>query len=107
MGFGISILDDGSVRRVLQVVAPIQQRNYVVMEVKSNLVKDERTELFRNWPSASFRRTASVMMGEPPSDLKKRCQALSLKQKQEVADVDFRARQVEEKRQRDLELQKK
>merc|ERR1712151_554193 len=52
MGFGISMMDDGSIRRVLNAVAPIQQRNYVVMEVRANLVKDERKELLAKWASS-------------------------------------------------------
>eukprot|EP00913_Durusdinium_trenchii_P019638 g18462.t1 len=40
MGMGVLALDDLCVRRVLHAVAPIQQRNYVVMEVRGNLLKD-------------------------------------------------------------------
>merc|ERR1712025_42069 len=39
-GYGIQMIDDQSIRRALLAVAPIQQRNYVVMELTGNLLKD-------------------------------------------------------------------
>lgn len=114
MGFGIALLDDLSARKVLQAVAPLQKRNYIVVEVKSNLMKDERKQLASCWSPASFRRVASVMIGEPPQVVKKRAMEMTLKQKQEVSDLDFRAKQAVEKqkkliekRQRQLEREKK
>merc|ERR1712083_589777 len=101
MGFGISMMDDGSVRRVLQTVAAIQQRNYVVMEIKANLCKEERKELFAKWAGNEFKRTVSVMVGEPPVDFKQRAQKLMLQQKQEVADAQFKLRHEEEKKKRE------
>lgn len=98
MGFGITMMDDGSVRRVLHSIAPLQQRNYVVMEVKSNLLQRERKDMVAKWATSGFKRTAAVMMGEPPQPLKKRCQELTLKAKQEVADAEFKVRKAEEKR---------
>jgi len=112
--FGIPMMDDGSVRRVLHAVAPVQARNYVVMEVKGNLLKEERKELAAKWAGTGFKRTAAVMMGEPPADFKKKSQALALKLKQEASDADFRAKQAEvkrkkaqEKRQKQLERERK
>merc|ERR1711920_851530 len=90
---------------VVQAVAPIQQRNYVVMEVKSNLMKEERKEALTRW--CSFKRTAAVMLGEPPAHLKKRAQALMLKQKQEASDAEFKIKQTEEKRKKLLEKRQK
>merc|ERR1711920_485122 len=90
---------------VVQAVAPIQQRNYVVMEVKSNLMKEERKEALTRW--CSFKRTAAVMLGEPPAHLKKRAQALTLKQKQEASDAEFEIKQTEEKRKKLLEKRQK
>jgi len=107
MGFGISVMDDGSVRRVLQAVAPIQARNYVVMEVKSNLVKEERRELASKWAGTGFKRTATVMLGEPPAAVKKHFQELILKDKQEKSDAEFRAKKEEEKKKKELEKRQK
>merc|ERR1712226_1735404 len=107
IGFGISMLDDGSIRRVLEAIAPIQQRNYVVMEVKAGLIQDERKELYAKWESSCFKRTASVMMGEPPAAFKKRSLELALQTKQEAADIEFKLKQVEERRKKLLENKQK
>jgi len=107
MGFGISMMDDGSVRRVLHSVAPFQKRDYVVMEVKSNLVQKERKDMVSNWAMSGFKRTAAVLMGEPPLRLKRRCQELSLKAKQEASDAAFNAKKAEEKRKKMIEQKAK
>eukprot|EP00927_Polykrikos_kofoidii_P048680 TRINITY_DN42919_c0_g1_i1.p1 TRINITY_DN42919_c0_g1~~TRINITY_DN42919_c0_g1_i1.p1 ORF type:complete len:927 (+),score=183.65 TRINITY_DN42919_c0_g1_i1:88-2868(+) len=98
MNFGLPFMDDLSVRRVLQAVAPLHQRNYIVMEVKSNLVKIERRDLLAKWYCPSFRRIAVVMIGEPSNPVKRRGQELTLKAKQEALDTEFRAKQAEAKR---------
>merc|ERR1712187_69352 len=45
MNFGMRDMDDGSVSRVLRSVAPVQTRNYVIMEVKGSLMKQDRKEM--------------------------------------------------------------
>merc|ERR1712217_843332 len=95
------------VRRVLHAVAPIQQRNYVVMEVKANVMSADRKELVAKWVSSGFKRTAAVMMGEPPLSCKKYSQDLAFKQKQEASDIEFKAKQAEEKRKKLLEKRQK
>eukprot|EP00931_Biecheleriopsis_adriatica_P064435 TRINITY_DN39212_c0_g1_i1.p1 TRINITY_DN39212_c0_g1~~TRINITY_DN39212_c0_g1_i1.p1 ORF type:complete len:900 (+),score=229.97 TRINITY_DN39212_c0_g1_i1:49-2700(+) len=95
MGMGISAIDDLSVRRVLREVAPIQNRNFVVMEVKGNLNKDERSDLASRW--TSFKRVATVVIGEPPPAFKKATQVQMLKLKQETSDAEFRTKQAAEK----------
>merc|ERR1712113_752134 len=102
MGFGIAMMDDGSVRRVLQAVATIQHRNYIVMEVKSSLCKEERKELFATWAPSGFKRTVAVMVGEPPAEFKQKTKELMLKQKQDVADAEFKIKQEEERKKREV-----
>ncbi|CAE8594858.1 unnamed protein product [Polarella glacialis] len=105
MGFGITVLDDLSVRRVLQAVAPIQKRHYIVMEVKGSLVKEERTELAARW--AGFKRVATVVMSQPPAAFTKHSLAIMLKSKQEVSDAEFKGKQAQEKQKRFLEKSQK
>merc|ERR1712060_269990 len=107
MGFGIGMMDDGSIKRVLQTVAPIHKRNYVVMEVKSNLVKEERVEALKRWPAAGYKRTAQVMMGDPPADFKKMTQELILTAKQAATDQEFKVKLAEEKRKKALAKKQK
>merc|ERR1712136_317644 len=95
-GVGIPSLDDWSIRRVLQAVAPLQQRHYVVMEVKSNWLKEERAALLARFEA--FKKVAVVIVGEPTLEFKKHTQRLNLKQKQEASNAEFRAKQAEEKK---------
>jgi len=110
MGFGIQMMDDGSVRRVIQHAAPIQPRSYVVMEVKSNLLKDERKEAVAKWPASSFKRTSMVMMGDAstvPKAFKEYSQTLILAAKQEASDAEFKTKKAEEKRKKLVEKRQK
>lgn len=100
MGFGISVMDDGSIRRVLQAIAPVQPRSYVVMELKQNLVKDDRKEHLARWIVSDFKKQAMIVMGTPPLTFQKRSQDLFLKQKQEIALAEFQVKQELEKRQK-------
>jgi len=103
MGMMISALDDLSVRRVLNVVAPIQKRNFVVMELKSSLIKEERMELVARWPG--FKTVARVIVGEPPAAFKKSSQALALDTKQQAADLEHKAKFHQEKQRHLLQKQ--
>merc|ERR1711979_41507 len=77
--------------------------NYVVMEVKSNLMKDERKELVSKWAGSSCKKIAVCMMGDVPASFKKRSQEVALAAKQHASDAEFKAKQEEEKRKRMLE----
>merc|ERR1712232_280070 len=86
MSFQVPELDDASVRRAVYSVAPLQGRNYVVMEVKGNLLKDERAALLSKFSALSFKKTACVIVGEPTPEFKKRSHQLTLQQKQQASD---------------------
>jgi len=112
--FRIPLLDDFSARRVIQAVAPTQPRHYVVMEVKSNLVKEERSQLLKRFTENYFKTVAKVVMGEPPSAFKEKVHKALLTEKQEKATQEWKRRKVEKeqerlqrKRARELEEAKK
>eukprot|EP00448_Togula_jolla_P013591 CAMPEP_0170587024 /NCGR_PEP_ID=MMETSP0224-20130122/10062_1 /TAXON_ID=285029 /ORGANISM="Togula jolla, Strain CCCM 725" /LENGTH=887 /DNA_ID=CAMNT_0010910619 /DNA_START=32 /DNA_END=2692 /DNA_ORIENTATION=- len=104
--FGVQALDDLSARKVLQAVSPLVPRNYVVMEVKSNLVKSERMDLASRFNAPHFRRIARVVMGEPNEEYKERIYAVLLKEKQEKLDAEWKVKKAERERKRQLELRK-
>merc|ERR1711920_1085078 len=106
-GFGISMGDDGSIRRALTAVAPIQQRNYVIMEVKSNLLQADRKLMFGRWPKSGFRISAYVMMGQPPASFAKKAQEVILVQKQADADKRWFERKAIEQKKIDADKAKK
>merc|ERR1711862_489246 len=48
MAFGLPSLDDKSVQKTLAVLAGLQRRNVVVMEMQNMLLKEEREKLLSN-----------------------------------------------------------
>lgn len=105
--FGIPLLDDFSVRTILKQVAPIQPRNFIVMEVKGNLVKEDRTALLPLWSSPAFKPIAQIVVGEPTSAFKKLSQEKLLKDKQVASDNAWRAQKLEEQRKKAIEKQQR
>merc|ERR1712087_1078375 len=70
MDSGLQFMDDFSVRRVLKALVPALDRNFVVMEVKKNLLSDERKKALAGFPGHSFRRICQVRMGDPDEEFK-------------------------------------
>mmetsp|Transcript_29746 Transcript_29746/g.85358 ORF Transcript_29746/g.85358 Transcript_29746/m.85358 type:complete len:889 (-) Transcript_29746:58-2724(-) len=85
MGFGIPQLDDLSVAKVLASVAPEVGRNYVVVEVKGNLLAEARRAAAARFPD--FKKSAVVLMGEPPAEQRERAQAALLREKRAKAEA--------------------
>jgi len=88
MGFGIPQIDNGSAKKALITFCTLQRRKYVVMEVKGNLVKEDRALALEPFKSANFKTSAVVLVGTPPNEFKKRSQALLLKEKQAASDKE-------------------
>lgn len=105
MGFGIVALDDLSVKKVLQTVAPMFKRDYVVMEMRSSLLKDERKDLTTPW--AGFNKVAVVAVGEPPAAIKEYGHEIMLKTKQETLDAEYKTKFAQEKQKWQLQKQHK
>jgi len=107
LNFGVRELDDGSIRRAVMAMAPLQPRNYIIAEVRANLIKDDRKEMLSRFESATFKKIAHVVVGEPNLDFKKRTNQQFLKQKQEASNAEFAAKKAEEKRKKLLEKRQK
>merc|ERR1712176_1641652 len=105
--FGISGLDDLSVRTVIANMTHVVPRNYVVMEVKSNLIEAERSEIVKKFPADKFKKTAIVVMGDPKPAFKEKQQAIYLKEKQEKAVVEWKQKKAEKERKKAQEARMK
>eukprot|EP00932_Pfiesteria_piscicida_P020868 SRR837773.7669.p1 GENE.SRR837773.7669~~SRR837773.7669.p1 ORF type:complete len:516 (+),score=109.15 SRR837773.7669:139-1548(+) len=105
--FGLPSMDDYSVQRVLKAVAPVIPRNYIVMEVKGNLIESERAEVLQRFSSPHFKKVAHVVMGEPDAEFKKMQLDKLLKEKQEKADVSWKSKKAEDKRKQEMEKRQK
>merc|ERR1712228_1003888 len=100
-------LDDGSVSRFLRTIAPLQSRNYVIQEVRGNLLEDERKALLATFPSTRFKKIASIQIGEPTLEFKRKTQEMTLAQKQEASDVEFRLKKESDRRKKAMERQQR
>merc|ERR550534_2558287 len=105
--FGLPGMDDFSVRRVLSSVTSALPRNYVVMEVKANLIEADRKAVLKRFSAPHFKKSARVVMGEPSEEFKAMKHAKLLKDKQEKSDVAWKAKKAEEKRKKDIEKRQK
>merc|ERR1712085_218298 len=109
--FGLQGMDDFSIQRVLRAVAPVVPRNYVVMEVESNLIAEERKEVVRRFSAKMFKTTAHVVMGEPNEEFKKMQLDKLLKKKQlEIRQkqlMEVKKKAEEERKRKADEIRKK
>merc|ERR1719469_1275856 len=79
-----------SAQRTLNSIAPVVPRNYVVMEVKQNLVQADRQENLKRFSAPHFKKIAHVVMGEPSAEYKKIVHKKLLEEKQ-PAEVQKKA----------------
>ena len=87
-------------RKLISIVAPIVPRNYVIMEVKSNLVAAERTATLKRFTNPCYKKIAHVVMGEPNKEYKALVRNKILKDKQTKSDADWHVKQAEKERKR-------
>merc|ERR1711920_159406 len=100
--FGIRDMDNYSVRRVVNSIAAVVPRNYVVMEVKSNLIEGERKEVLKRFSAPHFKKVAHVVMGEPSAEFKKTELEKMLAEKQEKSDNLWKAKEAEKERKKQI-----
>merc|ERR1712083_844864 len=92
--FGLPGMDDGSIRKVIYNMVPAVPRNYVIMEVKANLIESERNELLKNFSAPHYRKVAHVVMGEPNEEFKIQSFESLLKVKQEKANQAWKVQKA-------------
>merc|ERR1719330_2036125 len=105
--FGLPGMDDLSIRRVLNSVVPAIPRNYVIMEVKANLIEEERKEVLKRFRGSNFKTTAHVVMGEPNDEFKRLQLETALKDKQEKVDAAWKAAKAEKERKKQADQRQK
>jgi len=98
MGFGIPYLDDSSVSRLLNAIAPTLKRNYVVMELKGNLCAADRAEAIKRFNG--FECSATCLVGEPNTEYKQLVQELLLAEKKKKAEAEKKKKAMEIERKR-------
>merc|ERR1712113_890622 len=103
MNFGLPGMEDNSVRRVVNNIASVVPRNYVVMEVKQNLVAADRKENLQRFSAPHFKKVARVAMGKPKAAFKEQQHAHMLKEKQDAAEEAWKRKKAEVERKKQIE----
>mmetsp|Transcript_50611 Transcript_50611/g.118217 ORF Transcript_50611/g.118217 Transcript_50611/m.118217 type:complete len:886 (+) Transcript_50611:111-2768(+) len=105
--FGIPCMDDLSAKRLINTVAPLLPRNYIVMEVKSNLVKEEREASLSKFGAEKFKKTCMVVMGEPDKKFKEIAHSKMLEEKTKQAEMEFKRKQFDKTKKKEAEKKRK
>eukprot|EP00927_Polykrikos_kofoidii_P071496 TRINITY_DN67757_c0_g1_i1.p1 TRINITY_DN67757_c0_g1~~TRINITY_DN67757_c0_g1_i1.p1 ORF type:complete len:896 (+),score=179.87 TRINITY_DN67757_c0_g1_i1:211-2688(+) len=95
VSFGVPAFDGQGAIRLLRSLASVQQRDYIVLQLKSSLLKNERSKLLRRFPDAAFKKVAHIIVGEPTLDFKEHTKTLLLKDKQDAAELAFKVKKDE------------
>jgi len=95
MHFGLPLMDDYSVSKVLKAFATVLPRNFIIAEVRNNLLADERQRTLARFPSHCYTKEVRVLVGEPAADYKTFIQQVMLKDKKEKAEAEAKRKKAE------------
>merc|ERR1712066_983949 len=98
-------MDNFSVRRLVNSIAAVVPRNYVIMEVQANLIEADRKETLKRFSAPHFRKVAHVVMGEPSAEYKK--MELEKMEKERKKQIAERQKQLAEAKKKFEEERKK
>merc|ERR1712194_761916 len=77
------------------------------MEVKDNLVAEDRKVNLQRFNMPHFKKIAKVMMGEPANDYKEKVYAQMLVDKQAKSDKEFKQAKIEKQRKKAIAKRQK
>merc|ERR1712232_307248 len=98
--YGLPMMDDYSVSRLIDTVASMVPRHYIVMEVQKNLLSVERSKTAKRFNARHFKRIAHVVMGEPSQSHKDMVKKKILEKKQFKLDNAYKAKLAEKEKRR-------
>merc|ERR1712085_173350 len=91
--------------KLLEVIAPTLDRNFLVMELKNNIMSETRKAAVARF--SDFKKVAVVAMGEPSVDYKAKVHASMLADKTKKAEAEQKKKEKEEARKTLFEQKKK
>lgn len=107
MDFGIREIDDYSFLKTIHSFAPMLKRDYVVMEVKNNLLTEGRASALASFSGDEFKKVALVVMGEPPKSFKEKAHAQTLEEKKKQVASEVRRKKTMEAAEKRREKKRK
>merc|ERR1711871_1515322 len=94
--------------RQLKALATRLRRNFVIGELQQNLVAEDRKRILSQFPDSIFKKSAVVLVGEPPATWTAQVQASILADKEAKRQKQIAAKRAEfERKQAQKEKQKK
>jgi len=105
--FDVPALNDMSVKKLIDIVAPLVPRNYVIMEVAKNLISSDRKDALKQFSNPCYKKIAKVVMGEPDKEFKDKVQSKLLKEKQERCDAEWKNKKAEQDRRKEIAARQK
>merc|ERR1719506_2372494 len=96
LDFGNRDLEELTLRKSIASASSYYERSYVVMEVKGNLLAEERKKALAKWDSNTFKKVAVVAMGEPPREFKAKVHEEMLTHKKWIAGIEAKKKKEAE-----------
>merc|ERR1712187_903078 len=97
--------DDMSVVESVAAMAPSLPRNFVVLEVKDNLIASSRKSVLARF--RGYHRTGVVIMGKPPAEFTAKVHSEILEEKRRIAQQDAKKKASEANRKKQLDAKRK
>jgi len=94
-----------SILKMAKAIAPFHKGNYLVLEMKSNLVAADRQKTLDKFPG--FKKRAAVLMGDPSAEYKGLIQGRILDAKKKKAEAERKRKAAEAERKRAVEERQK
>merc|ERR1719247_1485673 len=92
-------------RKLLQASHQLK-RDFLLMELKANLIAEERKKALARFPGSTFKKVAVVAVGEPPEDFKAKTQERLLADKKEKAEWEKQRNEKRKPWERDTKARK-
>jgi len=105
--FGLHEMDNQSIKRAIEFVSPMFKRNYLIMQLRSNLVSEERAAVMRRFAAPHFKKVVCVMVGQPGAEHIASVQKQMLADKELAASAGAKKKKAEAERNRLMEVRRK
>jgi len=107
MKFSVPGMDDAVIRRLLTHLATTANRNFVVPELKGNLLAAARQSMVKKFGMPKFKKVAMVVVGEPTAEFKARTQELIVKDKKAHIESERKSKKAAAERLKVMQDRKK
>merc|ERR1712194_214420 len=100
MKFGLPLMDDYSVRRLIAHIAPMSRRNFIIPQMLSNLRAGDRQDSLQAFMAHGYTKVATMVVGEPDAQYKEYIQVKMVADKKARAETARKKQKFEEERKR-------